>query len=512
MCVGSVCMRVTNVVPHACRVVLGVQVSRPDLLVLGTAFFATLILGIEEGVLVACVLSLAIVIKQTTSPHWALLGRLVRPPRCLARVSMLASSHRSVRMHPPHVVASHTPPCGTTFPGFQTRSPCVASQLFSSTRVSTLPTLPCFRYGARCQPAHRLRVRSRGVVSVVQQPQHLILDVAADVSRQGEPPYLRHFSTQDAEDTPLPGGNVSVASFEGGDNGSVKLDGSSVIGAGASVAGDLHHNLQVHDEEGENGGELGLVVHGRHDTQGRRVMHGLEVLNFPAGTRHVVVDMGAVSSIDFSAMHMLTDLPTDLARACLSNVKLWLVNMRGPTRDALRRMLNKVAAIRMKEVAKAAKALMRQKYARGMRPPTPNTAIELSMFSTPGGESRSKEPVLDRRLFCMVRGRVVCSRWCVRGVCGRRRCVRRCTPDTGSWLRRDTHRTSTSRCSSCCASIPSAPSLVTACTARGRGRALPFAPSSAAWPVGCTVRPPRRGPRATCKWTPSSAREAPRTM
>ena len=236
--------------------------------------------------------------------------------------------------------------------------------------------------------------------------QHLILDVAADVSRQGEPPYLRHFSTQDAEDpTTLQDGSASVASFEVGDNGSVILDGSSVIGAvgGASVAGDLHHNLQVHDDDGETGGEQALVVHGRHDTQGRRVMHGLEVLNFPAGTRHVVVDMGAVSSIDFSAMHMLTDLPKDLARACLSNVKLWLVNMRGPTRDALRRMLNKVAAIRMKEVAKAAKALMRQKYARGMRPPTPNTAIELSMFSTPGGESRSKEPVLDRRLFCLVR-------------------------------------------------------------------------------------------------------------
>jgi len=54
------------------------KVSRPDALVFVVAFVATLLLGIEEGVIVACVLSVAIVIRQTTSPHWAVLGRLVR--------------------------------------------------------------------------------------------------------------------------------------------------------------------------------------------------------------------------------------------------------------------------------------------------------------------------------------------------------------------------------------------------------------------------------------------------
>jgi len=54
------------------------RVSRPDFLVFLVAFVATLLLGIEEGILVAALLSLGVVIKQTTSPHWAMMGRLVR--------------------------------------------------------------------------------------------------------------------------------------------------------------------------------------------------------------------------------------------------------------------------------------------------------------------------------------------------------------------------------------------------------------------------------------------------
>ena len=60
---------------------------------------------------------------------------------------------------------------------------------------------------------------------------------------------------------------------------------------------------------------------------------------FPAGSRHVVVDCGVVSNVDFTAMHMLTQLPADLARAGLGHVRLWLVNLRGPVRDGLRSML-----------------------------------------------------------------------------------------------------------------------------------------------------------------------------
>ena len=128
------------------------QVSRPDLLVLGTAFFATLILGIEEGVLVACVLSLAIVIKQTTSPHWALLGRLVRLPypRGAAAGQSGEPELSFLRLWLwvfllPAPRASRTPPCGTISPGFRTPSPCGASPSSSSTRGCTLPTPPCSR-------------------------------------------------------------------------------------------------------------------------------------------------------------------------------------------------------------------------------------------------------------------------------------------------------------------------------------------------------------------------------
>jgi SulP family sulfate permease len=52
------------------------QIKRSDLLLLLLAFFATLLLGIEEGILISIVASLILVIKRTTRPHTALLGQL----------------------------------------------------------------------------------------------------------------------------------------------------------------------------------------------------------------------------------------------------------------------------------------------------------------------------------------------------------------------------------------------------------------------------------------------------
>lgn len=77
---------------------------------------------------------------------------------------------------------------------------------------------------------------------------------------------------------------------------------------------------------------------------------------FPEGTRHVVVDCGVVSTVDYTAMHMLTQLPADLARAGLGQVRLWLVNIRGPVRDALRRMLAHEHDIEAKAAASGAGA------------------------------------------------------------------------------------------------------------------------------------------------------------
>ena len=126
--------------------------------------------------------------------------------------------------------------------------------------------------------------------------QKLVMDAARDVSRQGEPPYLRHFSAQDEA-------RHSATHL------TRKLTAHHVTGEG-----DTHHALH----ENEAGGHR----HGEHNDCGQRVLHGVEVSAFPRGTRHVVVDMSAVSSVDYSAMHMLADIPVDLARAGLSNVKV----------------------------------------------------------------------------------------------------------------------------------------------------------------------------------------------
>lgn len=52
------------------------RVSRVDLLMLAVTFLATLALGIEEGITVGVVASLAAVVMRTTRPHVAVLGRL----------------------------------------------------------------------------------------------------------------------------------------------------------------------------------------------------------------------------------------------------------------------------------------------------------------------------------------------------------------------------------------------------------------------------------------------------
>ncbi|MCP3929474.1 MAG: solute carrier 26 family protein [Bacteroidetes bacterium] len=50
--------------------------NRADLAVLVATFLTTLVLGIEQGILVGVVLSLAMVIFRTTRPHYAVLGRI----------------------------------------------------------------------------------------------------------------------------------------------------------------------------------------------------------------------------------------------------------------------------------------------------------------------------------------------------------------------------------------------------------------------------------------------------
>ncbi len=52
------------------------KVDRRDFVLLAVTFFATLTLGIEEGILVGVILSLALVIEQSTHPHTAVMGRL----------------------------------------------------------------------------------------------------------------------------------------------------------------------------------------------------------------------------------------------------------------------------------------------------------------------------------------------------------------------------------------------------------------------------------------------------
>ena len=53
---------------------------RPDFWMLAVTFVGTLLLGIEEGVLIGVVLSLAMIIFQTTKPHIATLGKIPERP------------------------------------------------------------------------------------------------------------------------------------------------------------------------------------------------------------------------------------------------------------------------------------------------------------------------------------------------------------------------------------------------------------------------------------------------
>jgi len=143
-------------------------------------------------------------------------------------------------------------------------------------------------------------------------------------------------------------------------------------------------------------------VHHDPDTFDKRCKHVPRAL-FPRGTRHLVIDMSVVSSVDFSAMDMLTELPADLRRAGLGHVRIWLVNMRGPVRDAMRRMLHeeeREAEVVIREHQKAVR-----RYARSMS--VSGRELAALAAATPKLEHDGHE--LDARLFCLVRG----SRWWV---------------------------------------------------------------------------------------------------
>ncbi|MFK7810055.1 MAG: SulP family inorganic anion transporter [Saprospiraceae bacterium] len=53
---------------------------RPDFWMLAATFVGTLLLGIEEGILIGVILSLAVIVFQTTKPHIASLGRIPGKP------------------------------------------------------------------------------------------------------------------------------------------------------------------------------------------------------------------------------------------------------------------------------------------------------------------------------------------------------------------------------------------------------------------------------------------------
>lgn len=61
-----------------CTLLVLLQLSRQDFVVYMAALLFTLGLGIEEGILIACGLGLALVLRETTKPHWARLQRVVR--------------------------------------------------------------------------------------------------------------------------------------------------------------------------------------------------------------------------------------------------------------------------------------------------------------------------------------------------------------------------------------------------------------------------------------------------
>ncbi len=56
------------------------ETHRPDFFMMLATFFVTLILGIEEGVLAGVLLSIAMVLFQTSKPHFAVLGKLPNSP------------------------------------------------------------------------------------------------------------------------------------------------------------------------------------------------------------------------------------------------------------------------------------------------------------------------------------------------------------------------------------------------------------------------------------------------
>ena len=73
-------------------------------------------------------------------------------------------------------------------------------------------------------------------------------------------------------------------------------------------------------EEGKAAGDVDVQVHPRFGSQDRQV----------------IIDMGAVSSVDYSAVHELFELPAAVKSAGYAHVHVWLVNLRGPVRDMLR--------------------------------------------------------------------------------------------------------------------------------------------------------------------------------
>lgn len=283
------------------------RVSKPDLLVFVVSFVATLVTGIEEGILIACVLSIAIVVRQTTKPHWALLGHLPG-----------TSMWRNVLRFDNAV-----PVPGVSVIRFDAQLYFANTNVFqqlvldAATDVVQQPTPP---YGMTISALASCASNNNASVGVAAA-----VGAASEETVQPNDSGVEHDVAQLAET------KVSQPNGDGNGNG----DGDGDASGDVDTGGDNESTQNADRECGQQGA-------GTHDSAGTTIVRmesGVQCTLFSPETRHLVIDMSVVSTVDYTALHMLLEMPATLHRAGLGAVKLWLVNVRGPVRDAIRRAL-----------------------------------------------------------------------------------------------------------------------------------------------------------------------------
>ena len=285
------------------------KVSKPDAVVFMVAYISTLALGIEEGIVVACVLSLGVVIKQTTTPHWAIAGRLVRVNTVVVPVT-------DVDLTGPHA---------RVLQGDST----MWRNLRRFPNATTVPGITVVRYDSQLFFANASNFQT------------LILDVAADAAKQPavQPTALPSNTTigGDALPVDVASKDDDTAVTETKDSPTADNDGAvdlEVAQAATPEPRAAHGDASMQHTDAAPAAAVSCADCGSNPSV------GAPCGSHARGRRHVIVDMGVVSHVDYSAMHMLLGLPEDLNRSGLGGVKLWLVNVRGPVRDALRRYVS----------------------------------------------------------------------------------------------------------------------------------------------------------------------------